>query len=352
MSGSGDGGRWHAVDHVKAAAIVAVVFTHAGDAGLGGARTSVDSLLTLLWTRFHVPSFLFVSGFLYASSSPLPWGSVGRRLQRVLRPYLLWSVVAMTVGLALGTGNPPWVQWPTLVRSGADVVRQLLSASALGVYYYVLLIAVCIPLSWPLSRSGRWGAWFVCVGSFVLAVGFDTGEVTRPASWLASSFGGSAIFWAMRDPLEQFSVGYFAAGWLAALHLPELRRFGATHPALALGLCCAGVLFGWAAFLGLLSTGSNSSERVVYSLAVVGLITLATHRRVAGGVVRFLGDASLGIYLLHRIFQLLAQPITGEWPAVARILAQVVVGLGGASLVLWAGRALLGEVRARQWLGA
>ena len=227
----------------------------------------------------------------------------------------------MAVGLALSSGNPAWVQWPTLVRSGADVVRQLLSASALGVYYYILLIAVCILVSWPLSRSGRWGAWCVCACSFALTVGFDTGELTRPASWLASWLGGSAIFWTMRDPLEQFFIGYFAAGWLASSYLPALRRFGATHRALAVGLGCAGVLFGWAAFLGFVSSGSHSSERVVYSLAVIGLITLSTHRRVAG-------------------------------PVVVRILAQVVVGLAGSTLVLLAGRSLLGEMRARQWLGA
>jgi hypothetical protein len=264
----------------------------------------------------------------------------------------VWSLIAMAVGLAVSSADPPWLRWPTLVHGWVDVLRQLLSASALGVYYYVLLICVCILVSWPLSRIGRRGTWIVWLACLVLAIGFDAGAFPRPAGWLAAWFGGGSVFWAVRDPLGQFSVGYFAMGWLAASYLPELRRLGERRGGQLLVLGCGGVLFGWAAFLGFVSTGSHSTDRAVYSLAVIGLISLATHRRVAGPVLRFLADASLGIYLLHRIFQLLAQPITEDWPAVVRILAQVAVGLGGSTLVLLAGRRWLGDSRARQWLGA
>jgi len=352
MSASGDGGRWHAVDHVKAAAIVAVVFTHAGRVTLDSSPTSVDSLLTSIWTRFQVPAFLFVSGLLYARSSPMPWAAVGRRLRRVLQPYLVISLAAIAVGLAVSSGTPPWTRWPTAVRSVGGVAEQLLTASALGIYYYIMLIVCCIPLAWPLSRSGRWGPWGLCLAGAALALAFDLGLLTRPAVLLAGWLGQGLVFWVMRDPLEQFHLGYFVAGWLAALYLPQLRRLADTRLALAVALGCAGVLFGWGAMLGAFSTGSKSLERVVYTLAVVGLLCLATRRRVAGPLVRFLGDASLGIYLIHRIFQLLAQPLTDSWPPLLRIGGQVVVGLGAASLVLLAGRQLLGEPRARRWLGA
>jgi peptidoglycan/LPS O-acetylase OafA/YrhL len=68
-------------------------------------------------------------------------------------------------------------------------------------------------------------------------------------------------------------------------------------------------------------------------------------------VVRFLGDASLSIYLYHRIFQLLARPLTDGWTDPLRILGQVAVGLGGASLLVFAGRRLLGAQRSRRLLG-
>lgn len=352
MSASGDGGRWHAADHVKAAAIVAVVFTHAGRVTLDSSGSTADFLLTSLWTRFHVPSFLFVSGFLYARSSGVPWSVIGRRLRRVLLPYGVASLVVVLVGLAVASQAPPWTLWPNPVRSFGDLGWQLATASALGVYYYVLLIACCILLVWPLSRSGRWGPWTLCLALAALALAVDAGLLTRPSMFLAGWLGHGAVFWVMRNPFEQFHAGYFVTGWLAALYLPQLSRFAAERRPLAVAICAAGVGFGWASFSGLLSTGFPATDRVVYSLAVVGLLAIVTQRRAAGPVVRFLGDASLGIYLFHRIFQLLAQPVTDAWPPLARIGAQVAVGLGAACLVMGAGRRLLGEARAQQWLGA
>lgn len=351
MRARGEGGRWHAIDHVKAAAIVAVVFTHAGRVGMGERSLSVDFLLSGLWTPFQVPSFLFASGFLYASRAPLSLASVGRRLQRVLLPYLVASLCAILVGLALGAALPGWTRWPAPVRSVSEAAWQLATASALGVYYYIFLFACCIPLTWPLSRSGLWAAWLLCGAMAVLGVAIDL-QILRPAWVLADHFGGGVLFWALRDPFARFQLGYFLAGWLAALQLARLADFASRRRRLAVALCAAGAVFGWAGFSGLLVLPSYTVVRVVYSLSVVGLLAIATHRRVAGPVVRFLGDGSLGIYLIHRMFQLLAEPISTDWPAAARVAAQVVFGLGGACLVLGAGRLWLGEERARRWLGA
>jgi peptidoglycan/LPS O-acetylase OafA/YrhL len=92
-------------------------------------------------------------------------------------------------------------------------------------------------------------------------------------------------------------------------------------------------------------------QRVVYTFGVIGTLTIATRGRPAGPVVRFLGDASLSIYLYHRIFQLLARPVTDGWHDPVRIAGQVAVGLGGASLLVLAGRRLLGAQRSRRLLG-
>ena len=137
------GGRWHAVDHIKAAAIVAVVFTHAGRVSLDAWSSLPDFLLTSLWTRFHVPAFLLVSGFLYARTAPVPAAEVGRRLSRILLPYALASGVAIAAGLAVTA--TAWMRWPTAVRGVGDLTWQLATASALGIYYYVLLAVACLP---------------------------------------------------------------------------------------------------------------------------------------------------------------------------------------------------------------
>ncbi len=345
------GGRWHAVDHIKAAAIVAVVFTHAGRVTLDARGSLPDLLLTSVWTRFHVPAFLFVSGFLYARSAPISASEIGRRVSRIGLPYLLASGVAIAVGLMVSAGDPPWIPWPTAVRGFGDVAWQLATASALGIYYYVLLALACLPFLWPLSRSGRAGAWGLLLACVVVALAIDAGVVARPSLWLARWLGGDVTFWATRDPLEGFHLGYFAAGWVAALHVADLARAASSRPALWLGLSGAGVVLGWLTFSGVLPA-RGTFPRVAYTLAVVAGVALLTRRRTAGRAVRFLGDTTLALYLHHRIFQLLAQPATDGWPAPLRIAGQVTAGLAGASLVVWSGRRLLGAERARRVLGA
>jgi len=322
-------GRLHAIDHIKAAAIVAVVFTHAGRSGWVPKAGSYDFFLTWVWTLFHVPSFLFASGFLYARSHGVDLAHVRSRLSRVLIPYLIASGVAQLAGV-------------TTAQNLSDVAYQLATASSLGVYYYIFIIVVCIPLIWPLSRMGREGVWAAWLACFALTLAFEVDASLRPAtSWL----------WSVRDPLEMFQLGYFLSGWAAALSLPEISRLYQRHPRLAAWLGGIGCLLGLAMFAGLVELPIGTFRRVIYTFGVIGTMSIATRDRPAGPVVRFLGDASLSIYLYHRIFQLLARPLTDGWYDPLRILGQVAVGLGGASLLVLAGRRLLGAQRSRRLLG-
>jgi fucose 4-O-acetylase-like acetyltransferase len=308
---------------VKAAAIVAVVFNHAGGGGFAPQTDTLDFLLTSLWTRFHVPSFLFVSGLLYARSQPAGLRQVGERLARVLLPYLIASCVAQLAGV-------------TTARSAGDVVFQLATASSLGIYYYVFVIAVCTPLVWPLSRVSARAVAALVLACFSLSVAY----AVDPSLRFAQSF-----FWAMRDPLQHFYLGYFASGWLVAGLLPRLRP---SLGAFALALSAAGL--GLASFAELAPLAAPF-DRMLYTFGVIALVSLATRRRPARGAARFLSEATLGLYLYHRIFQNLALPWTRELAELPRILAQVAAGLAGASLVVLAGRRLLGRERARRYLG-
>jgi len=329
MGAGAQRGRLHAIDHIKAAAIVAVVFTHAGKSGWLPRADSYDFFLTWVWTLFHVPSFLFVSGFLYARSFGVDLAHVRSRLSRVLIPYLIASCVAQLAGV-------------TTARSLGDVAYQFATASSLGVYYYIFVIVLCIPLIWPLSRIGRrgvWAAWLACV---VLTVAFELERSLQPAT---------SLLWSLRDPLEKFQLGYFLSGWLAALVLPEISRLYDRHSRLVALLSGAACLLGLAMFARLVELPIGTFQRVVYTFGVIGTISIAAHGRPAGPVVRFLGDASLSLYLYHRIFQLLARPLTDGWSDPLRILGQVVFGLGGASLLVLVGRRLLGAPRSRRLLG-
>ena len=62
--------RLFALDHLKAFAIVAVVFTHSGTAAW--VKEGIDLVLTRLWTPFHVPSCV-VSAELLAGTPSAGW---------------------------------------------------------------------------------------------------------------------------------------------------------------------------------------------------------------------------------------------------------------------------------------
>jgi fucose 4-O-acetylase-like acetyltransferase len=322
-------GRYAAIDFLKAAAIVAVVFTHARGDFFPRAR-SWDFWLCASWTAFQVPAFLFASGFLEARRDPVPFARVGERWLRVLAPYLLASAVAYLVGVARA-------------RSAGDLAFQLATASPLGVYYYVLLFVAVTPLAWPLSRAGPAAAWAL-LGACVLAMGVLAGRATSGPA------GG--WFWSLRNPLDHFSLGFFLAGWIARLGVERLERaWSRWRRALGLALA-AGVSLGPIAASELLPAGLAVPLRVAYTLAVVGVVAAATRARLPGRCVAFLSEAGLAIYLHHRIFQRLLEPQVAGWPEPARTLCIVAVGLGGATAVALLGRRALGAERARRWLGA
>ena len=319
-------GRYAAIDFVKAAAIVAVVFTHARGDFFPSAR-SWDFWLCASWTSFQVPAFLFASGFLHARREPVPFAVVRERWLRVLVPYLAASGLAYLVGVASAT-------------SAGDLAFQLATASPLGVYYYVLLFVAIAPLAWPLSRARPGAAWAL-VAACALA-----GPLVS-ASGLAGSW-----FWSLRNPLDHFSLGFFLCGWLTRLGVDGLepawsRRRGALGVALA-----AGLALGPIGAADLLPAALAVPARVAYTLAVVGGLAAATRGCVPGRCVAFLSEASLAIYLHHRIFQRLLEPHLAGWSEPARTLGVVAAGLGGATALALLGRRALGAERARRWLGA
>ena len=325
----GGNGRVYAFDYLKAVAIVAVVFTHAGGDDWRRTGAFFAFFLSKGWTVFHVPSFLFVSGFLYASPTGIDAGVVWARFMRVLVPYLVASIAAQLAGVT-GADNL------------GEVVFQLVTASSVGVYYYIFLFAICVLLMWPLSRLGRRAV----LALWCMYVVYSVSVLIDPALAMVDS-----LFWTLRDPLQLFSFGFFLSGWLSALWLREISTFARRHRQLTTTGCVMLAGFGLALSSQELPFTMMSFDRAVYTFGVVGLFVIFAPQRPAGVVVRFLSDATLAIYLYHVIFQMLTRPLTAALPEGLQLVAQVLIGLGGASFVVLLSRTLLGATRARRWVG-
>jgi hypothetical protein len=173
-----------------------------------------------------------------------------------------------------------------------------------------------------------------------------------PTIRLPVTFTRDVRFWSLRDPLSHFHLGFFLSGWLAALVLPRLAAVRDRWPVLVAAACAFLAAGGVLARGGRVFPVGSEIPRVLYSFGVIGLLAVGLRARVPGRLVTFLSEASLGLYLLHRVVQHLAEPVTDTWPAPLRIVAQTGVGLGGAGAVLLLGRRVLGRGPARRWLGA
>lgn len=213
--GRADEGRLPAVDVIKAAAIVAVSLTHSGLPPWLPGYGPWDYWVCGVLVNFQVPAFLFVSGFLYYRPAPQPRQVVARRLSRVLVPYFLASMAAYAFGLA----RP---------RDAREVLLQLATGSALGIYYFVFLLAMFIPTIPILSRlrpsavamlAGGFWATAVLTEAYTYAFLLDT---TRPP-------GLEGLFWLSRSPFN-FTYAMFLSGWLAAAGRARLRTLAARRP--------------------------------------------------------------------------------------------------------------------------
>lgn len=322
------GGRIAAIDWLKAVAIVAVVLSHAK--AFGPSDGPIGWFLGSGLLSFHVPVFYVVSGFLYASVEPVSLALVRRRLGRILWPYLLASVVA--IGLVRTRAA-----WPTVDM----ILVWLATGGAIGIYYYVFKMALLIPLVWPLSRMrpSLVAALLGGVSLMTVVVALRSGFLF-PQSW----------YWLMRNPLQNFTLGYFLVGWVGAAFLPPLRAFAGSRRVLAWAVVMTFSLVGALALVEALPERPPLG-RMVYTLGVVGVGALVPWRGVPP-VVAFLSETSLGIYLYHRIFQILAAPVLDGVGPSMRMLASFAIALGGSILLMAAARRLLGPASARRWMGA
>jgi surface polysaccharide O-acyltransferase-like enzyme len=297
------------VDLLKAAGIVVVVLIHALPP-----RWAPDIGPVELWladaTRFAVPAFLFASGWLYGTATTTR-GATARRLRRLLVPYAIASVAAVALRLAV----------PTLGRV-SDPLVEILTASAFGPYYYVLVIATLVVLLPALRRLPRPVAW----GTLLVLLALQWPQEADLVTW-------PTPFWEARSPL--FWGAWFLAGLLLRPHRDRAVVLARGRGApLLLGMSALGTLGGLAVLpaqsVARLTLAWLGAWVVVALLLVVGL-----RRPAVPGPVRHLADTTYAIYLWHLFPLLLVQLVLS---GVVGIAAGWAVGLAGPLLLVAAVR--------------
>ena len=272
------------VDYAKGIGIILVVYGHVARGLVNAGLVANPSFLRWLdgvIYGFHMPLFFLLAGLFFFESIEKrgAWRYVGGKLNTLVYPYMLWSLLQGGVEVLLSAYTNSRTTW-------SEVLALLWAPRAQFWFLYALFFcSVCAALLWVWVRWSRQGRAVVLVGAGLLSLSLSP--------WMS----GMA---ATRYVAGYF--GFFALGVLWSVVVRDgagiLRWLG-----LAVGLMVA---LQWARDAGLLTDGLW----VVWLAAVAGSAAvmlmaewLEERARQWGGhglrLLQQLGEYSLPIYLMH-----------------------------------------------------
>jgi peptidoglycan/LPS O-acetylase OafA/YrhL len=228
--------------------------------------------------RVGVILFFAISGFVIALQRKKAVGVF--IVHRLLRIYPSYWIALLTAALAFylvgrpvaGLGPAPILLFPTSTASDTFAIPYWTLVFEM-VFYALAALAFGIRLS-DRTLTILSVVWIVAVNLF--------GQ--NPADSMEYAFPGTAI-------LLSSAVQVFPMGLICGIHFEKLRRFGRWPYVAAAALAfLASVPFAELSASKILALGISASCLIV---AVADLAGAKTH------AVRWLGDASYGIYLLH-----------------------------------------------------
>jgi peptidoglycan/LPS O-acetylase OafA/YrhL len=330
------GARHPEIDWIKAIGIVTVVLIHSLPSAFSGQISDMD-----LWigeaTKFAVPGFLACSGFLFGGSrSSRKFSAVQQRLKRLLLPYIAFSVVAWCL-------TKIWAANMMYYEDTQPFILKLLFGSALGPYYYVFMIVYLVLLTPLVARIPQRAFPFALVAALLLQLLTDMQVCPM-----------LPIFWQFRSPVR--SLGPFLLGWGASMCSESLAKHVQQRRRIWLALLSTLFVLGGAG-LAILPVDSKAGMALGWVQCYVTLALIyvaAVGRQEAPELICWLSNASYPIYLGHLFFITPVLALFTYTPGTfdpERIFVAWAAGLGNSASLVLLGRALLGEERARTWIG-
>lgn len=292
-------------------------------------------------TRFAVPFFLFSTGFLIDKTS-LPGPVLARKLfVRIGLPYLTASAFFLTVrsNTAVLDGR--------IFPDIPTVLHALAFGEALGIYYYIFVIAYLCLLSLFLRRLGVIAIHLLFLFALALQIDFILQGSSFPA------VEPSEFFWVVaRHPAMH--LPYFLAGWQFSVHYKPLKAWITKYAKRIIFICLPLDVF---LLVGSLGRHDFFLQQLLEQLHIVTVLVLVLactlHMPRAPRPICFLADASYAIYLFHLPLVRIAQSAFDNptIPVAARIGIAWAIGLAGTIALVLALQRLFGGT-SRRWFGA
>ena len=272
--------RFAFVDILKATGIISVVWIHSF-LKWGEPRDEFCDRVGYL-TRFAVPAFFFVAGFLQATiSSKSFMDFLSQKSLRLLVPYLVASFfVILYKSIFSGTLPDPQAVGISLLLGSAD-----------GIFYFIPVLFLCMILG-----------FFVIPLPFVLYVSFIAFLVAGFFSWmLMLSF--KDFFWEIRNPFHWW--GFFFFGAILALNA---KRIDVLHQSRCNKIAVSLLAFALLAFLYYIfkmpQGWSQPAAALQYIMVylILGGVTFLFWSGRAWAALIWLSASTYPIYLYHRFF--------------------------------------------------
>lgn len=313
---------------LKCVCILAVVYIHC---------ISTSFIVTEFWgvfftdfTRFAVPGFFFTAGFLFDKKKDPTGRLIGKKLSRLLPPYLFCSLCIQFLNL-------PGVNVSLENLSPGQLAYNLIFGDTVGIYYFVFVIFYLFAGSFLLRHvPPKWV--FVLWGlSAILLILFV--KVWR--------FGeGTSFFLFLRHPF--FHLFAYLSGWTYALHYERagsfLKKYGAA-------VFCIGMALMLTILVYTRVDNNNFNSYPIlaqlYIYTCIMLLSVAGMRnRTFQGGIHFISDRSYGIFLLHfpfvRACQLVYPEISAHYSFVYAFISWC-GGIAGSLLIIFIVQKLSGR---------
>lgn len=136
--------RDHKLDFLRALAIIGVLVIHSAGRY---ADTEIESMIGGWFTlvaRACIASFLFVSGVLFKQDQDMSY--LKHRIERVLYPYLFFSVLALIYTYQ--------ANFPNLVDDTKVVLLKIFTGGTFNIYFFVFVIICSYIVVFTLDKSG------------------------------------------------------------------------------------------------------------------------------------------------------------------------------------------------------
>jgi fucose 4-O-acetylase-like acetyltransferase len=314
--------RFEFVDALRGFAIVLVVLGHALQ--YGAADPDENALFRLIYA-FHMPLFMFISGFVYSGAKRSVSEEVRLKSRSLLRPFLAWLPITYL-----------WVSFGPTPMNAPDFALRVIAAPDAGglwflwvLYLINLMVLTCRQFAPRSAMVTAWGLWGV-LSAIVLV----------RSEW--NVLGLKLLCWHL--PFFLLGMAFRKADGMSHLHPVS---------ALVCGLLFFATLPLWvrtgpspfSSYLGSLPGAASTLVVRSFSYLIAVLAILATFslfnslaQSIRLQTLSRLGRISLEIYATHIYFLAAAVAIlaSSPLPEQVRVALVFMTGLAGAICCTWA----------------